>query len=113
MLTVYVTCSSQRAAEHIGEAVVKQRLAACVNVIPSCVSFFFWKEKFCKESETILILKTTEKNYSRLEKTIKQMHSYENPCIVAFKWEKCSREYGKWVEANSKREVKEIVLKRS
>jgi periplasmic divalent cation tolerance protein len=98
MLFVYITFPSEKEAEKIGKILVEEELARCVNIIPSMKSIFLWKGKLENERECILIAKTSERNYPRLERRVKQLHSYELPCIVAFKVARGSKEFIKWVE---------------
>ena len=100
MLLVYVTCKNAKEAEKIGSAMVKKRLAACAVVIPKARSFFFWKGRMEKTTESLLLIKAISKNKKLLEKEIKKMHSYEIPCILFFTPE-ASRDYAAWVEKES------------
>jgi periplasmic divalent cation tolerance protein len=98
VLWVYVTCKNWREAKKIGETAVREHLAACANIFGKCDSIFFWKRKLCKEKEAVLILKTSERTWKKLEQRIKQLHSYEVPCIEALKVERAEKNYLKWVE---------------
>lgn len=98
MLFVYITFPSEKEARKVGRVIVREGLARCVNIIPSMESVFLWKGKLESERECILIAKTSESNYPKLERRVKQLHSYELPCILAFKVERGSREFIKWVE---------------
>ncbi len=98
MLLVYITFPSEAEAGKVGETIVKEGLARCVNIIPHMKSIFFWKGKLEMSKECILIAKTSERNYGKLERRVKQLHSYDTPCIVALKVERGSREFIKWVE---------------
>ena len=99
MLFVYVTFPSSAEARRVGRIIVEERLAKCVNIIPRMESLFIWKGKLERERECILIAKTSEGNYPKLERRIKQLHSYEVPCIVALKVARGSKEFIEWVMA--------------
>jgi periplasmic divalent cation tolerance protein len=99
MLFVYVTFPSNAEARRVGRIIVEERLAKCVNIIPRMESLFIWKGKLERERECILIAKTSEGNYPKLERRIKQLHSYEVPCIVALKVARGSKEFIEWVMA--------------
>jgi periplasmic divalent cation tolerance protein len=98
MLFVYITFPNKKEARRVGEVIVKEKLARCVNIIPQIESIFFWKGKLEKEKECVLIAKITDRNYKKLERRVKELHPYELPCIVAFKVERGSKEFIEWVE---------------
>lgn len=97
MLSVYVTFGSAKEAETIAKKAVEEKLAACANFFPA-TSIYMWKGRLCREKEVIVILKTTNNKYAKLEQRIKQLHSYEVPCIVALPWKNASKKYAKWVK---------------
>jgi periplasmic divalent cation tolerance protein len=80
---VLVTCGSLPEAKRIGGELVKQKLAACVNIIPQINSIFFWKGRLSQEKETLLLIKTRSVLFSNLVRRIKNLHSYEVPEIIA------------------------------
>lgn len=94
---VYITCSSLEQAKSIGKTIVEERLSACANCIPAMESIYTWKGNLQEDSEAILILKTTSKRIEELIKRVKELHSYENPCIVYYKLEGGSKEYLDWI----------------
>ncbi|NYZ75723.1 divalent-cation tolerance protein CutA [Candidatus Micrarchaeota archaeon] len=99
MLFIYITFPSQKEAEKVGKILVEEELARCVNIIPGMESLFIWQGSMRSERECILIAKTVDSNYAKLERRVKQLHSYKVPCIIAFKVSKGSQEFIKWVES--------------
>jgi len=95
MMLVYVVCASEKEAEKIASAAVKERLAACANYWP-CRSVFEWKGRLEKQKEAILVLKTTGGKLKPLVRRMKQLHSYELPCICWWK-EHADSPYENWV----------------
>ncbi|MFH0844913.1 MAG: divalent-cation tolerance protein CutA, partial [Pseudomonadota bacterium] len=85
-------------AQEISRAVVEKRLAACAQVIGPITSTYWWKGKIEEEEEWICILKTREALYEDLEKTIREMHPYDVPEIVAVPIVTGSRSYLEWLE---------------
>lgn len=79
---VYVTVKDEAEAERIAEAVVGERLAACANVLGPVRSIYRWQGAICDECETALVLKTTDGCREPLAERIRELHSYEVPCIV-------------------------------
>lgn len=99
VLSVYVTASSREEAEKIAAAVVEDRLAACANIFP-VQSIYRWQGKVDRVEKCALILKTTAEKFGALEVRIKELHSYDCPCIVAWPVVAGSAEYLEWVAAS-------------
>ncbi len=97
---IYVTTAGADEAIGIAETVVTERLAACANILNGAISIFHWEEKLRRETEAVLILKTTEEKTSSLTARIKELHSYECPCIVVLPIEGGNSEFLKWIECN-------------
>jgi periplasmic divalent cation tolerance protein len=95
---IYVTTPSREEAEKIAEAVVTERLAACANILDGVTSIFHWEGTLCRENEAVLILKTTEEKADALTARIKELHSYECPCIVTLPIERGNPAFLEWIE---------------
>ncbi|OGC77750.1 MAG: cytochrome C biogenesis protein CcdA [candidate division Zixibacteria bacterium RBG_16_50_21] len=95
---VLVTCSNSAEAKKISRALVKERLAACVNIIPRMDSIFYWKNKISEERETLLIVKTRISLFSKLSKSVKGLHSYQVPEIIALPIISGEKNYLNWME---------------
>lgn len=80
---VYMTTGSREEAATIGEALVSEKLAACVNIIENMHSIFMWEGKMEHASETVLIAKTTAERVPELVERVRAMHSYDCPCIIS------------------------------
>src|SRR5690625_7341572 len=70
-------------ARKIGSTLVEEKLAACASIVPGMESIYHWKGKIERDKETILIFKTTYSNVRRLSQWVKELHSYEVPCVVS------------------------------
>lgn len=97
-LIVLVTTSSKDQAVTIANALVSEQLAACVNIIERIESVYRWESKIVQDSESLLIIKTTDGRYDNLERRVKQLHSYSTPEVIAIKIERGSSEYLRWLE---------------
>lgn len=95
---VLVTVGSEKAAQKIAETLVKEKLAACVNIIPQIKSYYNWRKKFYKKKETLLLIKTKIALFERLENRILKMHSYETPEIILLPIEKGLKSYLNWID---------------
>ena len=80
---VYVTAKDKDEAKAIGRGLLEEKLAACVNIIDSVSSIYWWKGKIEEAEEAVLIAKTKETLVPELIKKVKSRHSYECPCIVS------------------------------
>ena len=97
-IVVLVTCSSLKEGRRIARALVEARLAACVNVLQSRVeSIYRWKGRVDTAKEFLLIVKTSRARFAALETTVKRLHSYDVPEIIALPIEKVSRDYLAWL----------------
>ncbi|MFZ4790443.1 MAG: divalent-cation tolerance protein CutA [Candidatus Competibacteraceae bacterium] len=100
-LVVYCTCPDQGVAERIAEAVVAERLAACVNLIPGVTSVYRWEGQLQRDAEWLLIIKTRSAVYPQLEARIRQLHPYQVPEIIALPIQAGSAAYLDWIAANT------------
>ena len=95
---VYVTCSSLEEARKIGRRLVEERLAACVNIFP-VNSIYFWDGEVRGALEFAVLIKTLREKYAEVEKFVKELHSYENPCVVALDISDVSKDFAGWIES--------------
>lgn len=94
---VYITAGSMDEAKSIGRVLVEERLAACVNIFP-ITSIFRWKDKIDEGGEFGMLVKTGTDKVRDIEKRVKQLHSYEVPCVISFKIDSGSEDYLKWIK---------------
>jgi len=100
---VYITTKNIREARKIANILVKEKLAACVNIIPSINSVYRWKGKIVKEKESALIAKTRKSNVKEIIARVKNVHSYSVPCIVAVPILDGNKDYLKWIKKETKK----------
>ncbi len=93
---VYITAGDIQEARSIGRKLVEERLAACANIFP-ITSIYRWKENIEEANEFGIIVKTKTDKVNTIEKRIKEIHSYEVPCVASFRMDKGSAEYLKWI----------------
>jgi len=97
ILIVFVTCDGKDQAESIAEKVVGERLAACVNVVAGVRSCYVWEGKLTWSEEVLLVMKTTRAGFERLEKRVRELHSYEVPEVVGVAADLGFDRYSEWV----------------
>ncbi len=95
---VLITASSGEEAAVIARALVDERLAACVNVIPQARSFFFWEGRTQDTQETLLICKTRQLRIETLISRVKALHSYSVPEIIVLPIIGGASDYLDWVK---------------
>ena len=81
-IIVFVTCESKEQAETIAQAVVTEKLAACVNVLPPMTSVYRWKGAIEEDREQQLVIKTTSDRVAAIEARFRELHPYELPEFV-------------------------------
>lgn len=96
-LVVLVTTSNREEASAIAEALVSERLAACVNIVSAVESVYRWEGRINRDNETMMIIKTIDDRYADLERRVKELHSYSAPEIIALRIERGSEQYLTWL----------------
>lgn len=97
MLIILTTTSNSDEAESLANGLVESRLAACVQILPTMTSVYYWQGKVERENEHLLLIKTLPEKYEAVEKYILDHHGYDTPEIVAIDAEKVSAGYLKWL----------------
>jgi periplasmic divalent cation tolerance protein len=100
---LYITASNAKEAKKIGTVLVKERLAACANVIDKIQSVYWWKDKIEKSAEALLIAKTKQRLAKRAIRRARALHSYECPCIVALPIVDGNPSFLKWISQETKK----------
>lgn len=95
---VYITAKEKAQALAIGRALVKDRLAACVNVLDAMTSVYRWEGAIEEASEAVLIAKTTEPHVAAIAARVQALHSYACPCVVAWPIGGGNSSYLDWIE---------------
>jgi periplasmic divalent cation tolerance protein len=98
LLIVLVTASSPEEAETIARALVDERAAACVNIVPGVVSIYAWRGETHRDDETLMIVKTSTPLFEKLRRTVERLHSYEVPEIVSVPLGAVSPKYRSYLE---------------
>jgi periplasmic divalent cation tolerance protein len=94
---VFCTTADDKDARRIAHVLVEKKLAACCTFIPGATSIYHWQGKVEVSSETLLLIKTTQRKYDQLEKEIKMLHTYQVPEIIAVNIETGSNAYLDWL----------------
>jgi periplasmic divalent cation tolerance protein len=100
-LVVITSLPDRAAAEKLADALIAQRVAACVNILAPCRSVYRWKDAVQHDEEHPVLIKTTRERYAALEAAIRALHPYELPEIVAVPIERGLPAYLDWVAAET------------
>lgn len=92
-----MTAANADEASRIAELLVNRKLAACVQILPGIDSIYVWEGRIQRESELLLLAKTTQDNFEELEREVRRVHSYETPEIIAVPVAAGSPNYLKWL----------------
>jgi len=96
-IEVYMTAESEDVAVHMATTLVKERLVACANVMKGTRSIYEWEGIIQLENEVTVIMKTTTDHVDRIVERVKEMHSYEIPCITVTDIMHGNPDYLTWV----------------
>jgi periplasmic divalent cation tolerance protein len=99
---VYITARDESEALVIGRTLVEERLAACINVLPSMKSVYWWEGELEQSSEAVLIAKTQQGLVPELIERVKRLHSYSCPAIVAWPVQTGHQPYLDWIEKETR-----------
>lgn len=80
---LYCTCPDSETAQRIAQALVGQRLAACVNIVPGLRSIYRWQDSVHDDGELLLLIKTRAACIEALTESIRALHPYELPEVIA------------------------------
>ena len=97
---VLTTTASEEEAGRIAELLVERRLAACVQVVGPITSRYRWQGEIEEEREWQCLAKTTRAAYEAVEAAIREVHSYDEPEIIATPIVAGSPGYLAWIDAN-------------
>ncbi len=105
-LLVLTNLPDRASAERLAMALLEQRLAACINILAPCRSFYRWQGQVQRAEEHPLLIKSTEERYPELERAIRAQHPYELPEIIAVPLAGGLPAYLDWVMAEVRAETK-------
>ena len=94
---VFVTAADEHESTRIAQALVEEKLAACVNVVGPVHSIYRWRGAIESAREYMLVIKAAMRNFSKLERRVRELHSYEVPEIIAVSLAAGSKPYMAWL----------------
>jgi periplasmic divalent cation tolerance protein len=97
VILMLTSVGTEEQALDIGEALVRRREAACVNMIPAVRSIYRWKGKVCEDGEYLLLIKTLAREYASVAQTIREINSYALPEILSFSLRDADGRFCDWI----------------
>jgi periplasmic divalent cation tolerance protein len=98
---VYTTLPDMEQARRLGEQLVREKLAACVNMFAGMQSIYEWKCGIEHDEEVVLIAKTVPELAERVMRRIGELHPYEVPAILLLPVEKVAESYLAWLRQST------------
>lgn len=96
-ILIFITCANNKEAKLISRKLVKNRLAACVNIVDKIESVFRWQGKIDRAKEALLIIKSEKAKLRAIIKLVRAMHSYQVPEIIAIPIAGGYKPYLRWI----------------
>ena len=98
----FSTCKDRRQANRIARTLVKEKLAACVNIVPGVASIYTWEGKIEEGKEVLLVIKSRAALSKRLAARVKALHSYSVPEVVTIPIASGNPDYLRWVRVSTR-----------
>jgi periplasmic divalent cation tolerance protein len=100
-IKVLVTCPVDKAPE-LAQALVKARLAACVNIISGVQSIYTWEGEVCDDAEALLVIKSRGALFDALRARVVELHPYDVPEVIALPIVAGHAPYLEWLEESTR-----------
>jgi periplasmic divalent cation tolerance protein len=96
-IVMVTTVGTEEQANTLAREIVARRHAACVNIVPGIRSVYRWKGKICHDGELMLVIKTLDEEFEAVAATIRELHNYELPEILAFQVTRGEERFLGWI----------------
>lgn len=101
IILVTVNCPTTDVADAIADRLIQNRLAASANRYPAIQSRYVWKEKVETATEFPLVVKTRRDLFEQIVETIRAIHPYETPSVVATQIIAANEDCVAWIHHNT------------
>jgi periplasmic divalent cation tolerance protein len=99
---LYTTTGSEEEAERISNELLERRLVACANIFPIS-SMYWWKGRIEKAGECAIIFKTRTELLEDAMAAVRQLHSYDVPCLVSYECIQGDKDYLDWIAGETRK----------
>jgi periplasmic divalent cation tolerance protein len=103
-ILVLTTTDSLDLAARIASALVEQKEAACVNIVPGIRSIYRWEGKICDDAELLLLIKSSADRFEAVRSRIRQFHTYEVPEVISLPIVGGDQSYLRWLNEQVKQD---------
>ena len=104
-VVILSTTGSMEEASKIADHLVANHLVACVNILPSVHSVYWWNHSVNHDNEILMIMKTEASQVPKVEAAIRSLHSYQVPELIVLPVNYGLPEYLKWMDGTLRDEV--------
>ncbi|HEY6064503.1 MAG TPA: divalent-cation tolerance protein CutA [Thermoanaerobaculia bacterium] len=108
LIVVVTSVGTEDQALDVAHALIRNRQAACVNIIPNVHSIYRWKGRVCSDGEMLLIIKTVAGEFEGVKETIQKVNTYELPEVLAYRVDHASDLFGDWISRMTERPKRRI-----
>jgi periplasmic divalent cation tolerance protein len=95
----YVPCPDRATAESLSLLLLRERLAACTNLIPGMTSQYWWQGKIETAQEVILLIKTESRLKNQIHSRLREVHPYQVPCLMEIPITSLNSDYLSWLKS--------------
>lgn len=99
---IYITCSSADEAKHLARTLLEERLIACANISGGVTSMYWWDGAVQEDEEWVLVAKTQRILFEAVSERVRQLHSYETPCVIALPIQQGNPAYLAWLAGETR-----------
>ena len=97
-VSLYITASNREEAISLSRELLAARLIACANLVDGATSLYWWQGEIEHESESLIIAKSVDSHLEAITARVKELHSYDCPCVVATPITGGNPDYIKWLQ---------------
>lgn len=97
VVVVLTTAPDRAVAESLATHVVEERLGACANIVPGVTSIYRWEGTLQRDTELLLLIKTTAGSVRALRDRIVELHPYDVPEVLSLPVAEGHGPYVNWV----------------
>jgi periplasmic divalent cation tolerance protein len=101
LLVVVTSVGTEEQAIDIAHALIRNRQAACVNLMPNVHSIYRWKGRVCDDGEFLLFIKTRAREFEGVRETIQKMNTYELPEVLSYRVDGSSPGFAAWIRKST------------
>ncbi len=105
---IVTSVGTEEQALDIAHALIRNRQAACVNLVPNVHSIYRWKGRVCDDGEFLLLIKTCAKEFQAVRETIQKINTYELPEVLAYRVDEASPAFAEWIGKTTEHAKKRV-----